>query len=397
MDMAPCAFMRVDKFIMLYMLGGILAALYFLDIGKPLEFAISLGFAFLPLALLLFIFFLHIPDDEGSQDKVKGNCAPGIQEEQSPQHELVGAASFFQDMAFTLKFIGCASSCIEDQLMIENILSLHKIISEIARETKEKKDSLNRNFFKETNTCMSCLADILQKYMDTEFSEEVAAVTIRDEMPNIEAVFTFILENIRGTQEPEEDISHIQPSPGTIMTYYRDKFVYGQDVEIMLEEGGQGDEKKQLAGTALQNNTETTPTSHDISEDIAVLHGYLSGVADHVKNRQMAEYITTLSLLAEKILNKHQESGRTIPGSIYFGETKKIVAAYLKIESIPGHATQESARKIRDTMPDIIRIFEGILGRMWEDDAMDAEVTAQVLIEKGQMDGYLPGQMAAVQ
>ena len=389
--------MRVDKFFMLYMLGGILTALYFLDIGKPLEFAISLGFAFLPLALLLFIFFLDIPDDKGSQEKVKGNCASGLQEGKSPQHELVGTASFFQDMAFTLKFIGCASSCIEDQLMVENILSLHKIISEIARETKEKKDSLCRNFFKETNTCMSCLADIIQKYMNIEFSEEVTAITIRDEMPNIEAIFTVILENIRGTQEPEEDISNMQPSPGTIMAYYRDKFVYGQDVEIMSEEGGQGDEKKQLAGSALQNNTETKPTNHVLSEEIAELPEYLSAAADHVKNRQMAEYLTTLSSLSEKILNKHKENGGIVLGSIYFSETKKIVAAYLKIEGIPGYATQESARKIRDTMPDIIRIFEGILGGMWEDDAMDAEVTAQVLIEKGQMDGYLPGQMAAVQ
>ena len=47
-------------------------------------------------------------------------------------------------------------------------------------------------------------------------------------------------------------------------------------------------------------------------------------------------------------------------------------------------------------MPDIIRLYEGILNVMWEGDTTDAELTAQVLIEKGQMAGYLPGQMAKV-
>ena len=165
------------------------------------------------------------------------------------------------------------------------------------------------------------------------------------------------------------------------MANYRDCLVLQQDLESTPEINRLDDTEALLAKPVLP-------------EEAIDLFEYLSASMDKVKNRQMEEYIKKLSCLLEKIIDKQKAGIRTSAGSIYFSETKRLISSYLKIEVIPGQTTQGSAKKIRDTMPDIIRLYEGILNSMWENDTTDAELTAQVLIEKGQMDGYLPGQMA---
>lgn len=284
---------------------------------------------------------------------------------------------------FTLKYMESAMSCIADQYMIEKVSSIRKIIERFAEETDKDKNSFTQDRAETINTCLLYLTDILQKYIDTESSEEDKAITIRNEMAAIESVFETILESIKGPQEQGEYTLCMQQSPEEIMANHHDSLVLQQDIKSMPEINRRDDTEALLAKPVLP-------------EEAIDLFEYLSTSMDKVKNKQMEENLKTLSGLLEKIIDKQKAGVGTAAGSIYFSETKNLINAYLEIEDIPSQTTQESAQKIRDTMPDIIYMYEGILDSMWKGDTLDAEITAQVLIEKGQMDGYLPGQMAKV-
>lgn len=372
----------MESLAILYILSGMVTTFYFFISGNLLKTAITLTITFLPVIVLGVIDFIDILafwiNPWANKEATSKNKSPHKKEE--------GNYVFItqNNIDFTLKYMESAMSCIADQYMIEKVSSIRKIIEKFAEETD--KDSFTQDLADVINTCMLYLTDILQKYMDTESSEDdksITAITIRNEMGAIEAVFTSILENVKDLRRHEEYTSYTQPSPGEVMANYRNCLVLQQDIESTPEINRLDDTEALLAKPVFP-------------EEATDLFEYLSASMDKVKNRQMEEYIKKLSRLLEKIIDKQKAGIRTAAGSIYFSETKRLISSYLKFEGIPGQTTQGSAKKIRDTMPDIIRLYEGILNVMWEGDTTDAEVTAQVLIEKGQMDGYLPGQMAKV-
>ena len=370
----------MEPFAILYILSGLVATLYCFISGDLLGAITAFTIAILPVLCFwvigLVVCFIQILAAWKSNEKDLSNNESLHKKEETNYVSIVQ-----NNIDFTLKYMESATSCIADQYMKEKVLSIRKIIERFAEETD--KDSFTPDLAETINTCMLYLTDILQKYMDTESSEDDESITIRNEMGAIEAVFMSILENITDLQEHEEYTSYTQPSPREVMANYRDCLVLQQDI-------GSTPEINRL------DDTEALLVKPVLPEEAIDLFEYLSASMDKVKNRQMEEYIKKLSCLLEKIIDKQKAGIRTAAGSIYFSETKRLISSYLKIEDIPGQTTQRSAQKIRDTMPDIIRLYEGILNSMWEDDTTDAELTAQVLIEKGQMDGYLPGQMAKV-
>lgn len=369
----------MEPFAILYILSGFVTTLYCFISGDLFEAVTAFIITFTPIigfwVISLIIGFIQILAAWINEKKFS-NDESLYKKEESNYMSIVQ-----NNIDFTLKYMESAMSCIADEYMIEKVSSIRKIIERFAEETD--KNSFTQDRAETINTCLLYLTDILQKYIDTESSEEDKAITIRNEMAAIESVFSTILKNIKVPQEQREHASHMQSSPGEIMANYRDCLVLQQDLESTPEINRLDDTEALLAKPVLP-------------EEAIDLFEYLSASMDKVKNRQMEEYLKTLSGLLEKIIEKQKAGIRTAAGSIYFSETKKLISSYLKIEGIPGQTTQGSAKKIRDTMPDIILLYEGILNAMWEDDTTDAELTAQVLIEKGQMDGYLPGQMAKV-
>lgn len=290
-----------------------------------------------------------------------------------------------KNIDFTARFLESASSCVTDQAMAKSISSVREVIEKLGAEIEKDKVPFTKAHAEEIDICMTCLIDILQKYIDIELSEEDRAIMIQSGMATIVPVFMTILEDIKESHKQGEYISHMQPSPAEIMTNCRDMFVFQQDPEDALEINGQNEAEGTMPIKPVSSK-EATALFQYLSEDMSVFAG-------KIKNKQMQEYLTTLSRILEKIINKQKAGIKNSASSIYYDETKKLIDAYIELESIPTKTAQESARKILDIMPDIIQLYRGILDSMWENDAMDAEITAHVLIEKGQMDGYLPGQM----